>query len=200
MTFLKVMLALVLIIGAACIGFLLLPSIFHWDDRKAFGQNPADQFNNPQMNQQFDQGGQNQQFNQGQDQFGGQNQQYGGQNQFGGGGYNQQYGGGGYNQQQYGQQSMGGFGINQIVGMLISAGGGAAGGKYAADRRTKALEELHRESLAAELKTKEQLKELARVTYTMNADKAAIISDAPAVQLEALNEDVNQFREKVAKA
>jgi hypothetical protein len=211
------MLGLILIIGAGIIGLYLLPVIFNLDDQKALGQEwkqfinkttpyccfflgevyaqqfPADQFNNPQQNQQFDQG-QNQQF--GQDQFGGQQQQYQqpyGQQQYGQ--YQQPYG-----QQQYGQQNMGGFGINQIVGMLISAGGGAAGGKYAADRRTKALEELHRDTMNAELKTKEQLKELARVTYQLNSEKAATINDAPAIQLENLNHDVDEFREKTAKA
>ena len=181
---------------------------------KAFGQQfPQDQFNQGQQqqfgNNQFDQQGQNQfgsnnQFGQqgfGNDQFG--NNQYGQQgfNQFGGTqGYNQypqsygMYGG----QPQYNNNS--GFNIQQILGYLLAAGGGTVGGKYAADRRTKSLEELHRETMEAELKTKTQLAELARVSYQKMADGGSSIQDAPNVALDNLKDDVDQFREKVAKA
>jgi hypothetical protein len=111
--------------------------------------------------------------------------------------YGQQYG---MQQPYYGQQQYGAFGIQEIIAMILTGGAGAAGGKYAADRKTKRLEELHRETMEAELKTKEQLKELARVTYNMNTDKANQINDAPTVQLDELAKDVDNFREKTAKA
>lgn len=166
---------------------------------------------------QFDQGQNNQFGQQGQSQFGSSNNQFGQQGQFG----NDQFGSNQFGQNQFGgtpsynqqyPQSYGmyggqpqynnnnGFGIQQIVAMIVSAGAGAGGGKYAADRRTKSLEELHRETMEAELKSKEQIKELARVTYQLNADKANVINDAPAVKLDNLSQDVDQFREKVAKA
>jgi len=174
----------------------------------AFGQQfPQDQFNQQQQqfgNNQFDQQGQNQFGQQGQ--FG--NDQFG-SNQYQQQPY-QQYGTSSYNQypQSYGMygqppqynNNYGGFNIQQILGYLLAAGGGTVGGKYAADRRTKSLEELHRETMEAELKTKTQLAELARVSFQKMPDGGTSIQDAPNVSLDNLKEDVDQFREKVAKA
>jgi len=191
---------------------LIMYYVPQYTNHIVFGQQfPQDQFNNPQ-NQQF--GQQQQQFNDPNQQQFGQQQGFGQQgyqdpNQFNQGyqqPFNQQFpsygntgmGINGYPQQ---QQQYGGFGIQQIIAMIVSAGAGAGGGKYAADRRTKALEELHRETMEAELKTKQQVADLARVTYTLNQDKIGTIEGtAPSVKLDNLTNDVDQFREKTAKA
>jgi len=190
-----------LIIYAVLMVAYIVPVAIH----NAFGQQfPQDQFN---QQQQFG----NNQFDQGQNQFG--NNQFG-NDQFSNNQYQQQpyqqYGTSSYNQpypQSYGMyggqpqyNNNGGFNIQQILGYLLAAGGGTVGGKYAADRRTKSLEELHRETMEAELKTKTQLAELARVSYSKMADGGTSIQDAPNVSLDNLKEDVDQFREKVAKA
>lgn len=199
----KIILVKFFLITAGTIGavFAIMFGVSMLLDQVVFGQfDTPNQFQNPQMNQ-FDQ----------QNQFG-QQQQFQDPNQFNQ--YSQQpyqqYGTPTYSQygmQQptayYAQQPVqpyNSFGITEIIKMLIAAGGGAAGGKYVADRRTKSLEELHKDTMNAELKTKEQLKELARVTYTLNADKANMINDAPSVQLGNLEQDANEFREKTAKA
>lgn len=139
-------------------------------------------------------------------------QQYGGQygqfsdqyNQGFNNQYQQPYGSGFNNYQQpYGYQQQnpyGGMSIQQIIAMILTGAGGAGAGKYAADRRTKQLEELHRETMEAELKTKQQLADLARVSFQNMPQKGNEIQDAPSVKLETLNSDIDQFREKVAKA
>jgi len=197
---------MIITVALLIVVFAIMYYVPQYTNHIVFGQQfPQDQFNNPQ-NQQFGQQQQfsdpNQQFGQ-QGQFGMQQQPY----QSGGFGMQQQYpsygnnmgmGINGYPQQ--GQQ-YGGFGIQQIIAMIVSAGAGAGGGKYAADRRTKALEELHRETMEAELKTKQQVADLARVTYTLNQDKIGTIEGtAPSVKLDNLTNDVDQFREKTAKA
>jgi hypothetical protein len=161
--------------------------LFYVSPMIAFAQSAFDN-SNPYGQQQYNQ----------YDQFGG--QQYQDPYQQYGTPYQSSYPQYGMQQPYYGQQQYGGFGIQEIIAMIIAGGGGAAGGKYAADRKTKRLEELHRETMEAELKTKEQLKELARVTYNMNTEKANQINDAPTVQLDELSKDVDNFREKTAKA
>jgi len=194
---------MIITVALLIVVFAIMYYVPQYTNHIVFGQQfPQDQFNNPQ-NQQF---GQQQQFSDPNQQFG-QQGQFGMQQPYQSGGFGQQYpsygnnmgmGINGYPQQ--GQQ-YGGFGIQQIIAMIVSAGAGAGGGKYAADRRTKALEELHRETMEAELKTKQQVADLARVTYTLNQDKIGTIEGtAPSVKLDNLTNDVDQFREKTAKA
>ena len=57
----------------------------------------------------------------------------------------------------------------------------------------------NKETNAALLNTKEVNKELARVMYNFQPTQAAALSDAPAIKLENLEKDKQQFAEKVAK-
>ena len=56
-----------------------------------------------------------------------------------------------------------------------------------------------KETNSALLNTKEVQKELARVMYNFQPTQAAALSDAPAIKLENLEKDKQQFAEKVAK-
>ena len=163
---------------------------------QAYGQSAFDnsygaqqQYGNQQFDQQYQQPYQYDQFNQ---QY---QQPY--QNQF------QQYGTPTYSP--YGMQpapapypsnTVLGFGIQEIVTALIAGGGATA---YAR-RRTNSLEADKQLIMAEMLKDKQRLAELARVSYQMNPEKANAINDAPTVKLETLSKDVDEFREKAAKA
>lgn len=81
-----------------------------------------------------------------------------------------------------------------VAGILAMAG---AAGVYV---KTHLLGNKTKEVMAAEVKTKEQVGQLARVTYDMNPEKAAQITDAPAIQLKKLDEDKAEFSEKATKA
>ena len=172
--------------------FVIAPAITN----VAFGQfGPADQFNNPQLNNQFD----NNQFQQpnqfDQNQF--QNQQFQQPYQS----FQQPYGTPTYMpQQQYGpyppQQSYAGFGIQEIITALIAGGGSAIYTK----RRTSQLHDDNQMLMSEVLKGKQVDAELARITYAMNQEKANQINDAPMVKLDNLQKDVDQFTDKTAKA
>lgn len=82
-------------------------------------------------------------------------------------------------------------GIAGIMGMLSAAG------VYV---KTHFLGNKTKEVMAAEVKTKEQISELARVSYENMPNKGNDIVDAPAVKLETLAEDKAEFAEKAAKA
>lgn len=169
--------------------FIIAPAI----TQVAFGQfNTPDQFNNPQQfgNNQFDN---NQQF--GNNQFD-QNQYQQPYQSF-----QQPYGTPTYMpQQQYGpyppQQGYAGFGIQEIITALIAGGGSAIYTK----RRTSQLHDDNQLMMSEILKGKQIDAELARITYNMNKAEADKINDAPTIKLENLQNDVNQFTEKAAKA
>ena len=124
--------------------------------------------------------------------------------------YQQQYGpqyGTPYSMQQpfYGQQQPYGvqpqnpiqFGTSEIIYTIL--GGGAIG--YARYNQTKRNQdkEVQRLIMAELLKEKQKSAEQSRVQYQMNPEAAKQINDAPLVQLKSMNDDVQQFAEKVAK-
>ena len=116
----------------------------------------------------------------------------------------QQYGSTPYMQPQYGYQQPYPqaqnpiqFGTSEVIYTLL--GGGAIGyARYNQHKRNQDKESM-REQMAFQLKTMEAQKELARVTYQMNTEQSNKINDAPAVKLETLEQNVDEFREKVAK-
>lgn len=159
----------------------------------AFGQfDTPNQFNNPNQFQN-DQFGQNQQYQQPYDQFGSNQFQQPYQS------YQQPYGTPTYGPQmqpQYVPQGYGGFGIQEIITALIAGGGSAIYTK----RRTGQLHDDNQLMMSEILKGKQIDAELARITYNMNKAEADKINDAPTIKLENLQNDVNQFTEKAAKA
>jgi len=162
----------------------------------AYGQSAFDnsygaqqQYGNQQFDQQYQQPYQYDQFNQ---QY---QQPY--QNQF------QQYGTPTYSP--YGMQptpapypsnTVLGFGIQEIVTALIAGGGATA---YAR-RRTNSLEADKQLIMAEMLKDKQRLAELARVSYEKMPKKGFEISDAPSIKLDTINQEIDKFTEKTAKA
>ena len=82
--------------------------------------------------------------------------------------------------------------LTEVLIPLITGGGAFLAAKLNADKN-------HKANAAEILKTKENTKELARVTYDMNPDAAEKIDDAPSIKINTLTEDVNAFAEKVAK-
>jgi hypothetical protein len=88
------------------------------------------------------------------------------------------------------EQNMNGE-ITGIVG-IISAIGAGLWAKMSGTKDSK-------NTNAALLNTKEVQKELARVMYNFQPTQAAALSDAPAIKLENLEKDKQQFAEKVAK-
>ena len=165
----------------------------------AFGQSAFDvpnQFNNPQYNQ----------FQQPYDQYGQQFQQPYGQYQQP---YNDPYA---YQQpyqsfqqpyygmqQPYPQaQNPIQFGTSEIIYTLL--GGGAIGyARYNQHKRNQD-KEVQRDLMAELLKEKQEKRELARVNYQTMPKQGFEITDAPSIQLQKLDNDIEQFAEKVAKA
>lgn len=90
------------------------------------------------------------------------------------------------------QQSTTENGITPVILSLVSSAGAYIAAKINADKK-------HKENAAEILKGKEVNKELARVTYDSNPEYAAKIDDAPAIKIETLANDVNQYADKVAK-
>ena len=157
-----------------------------FDNTNPYGQPQYDQFNQQQYQQPY-----NQQY----DQFNQYQQPY--QNQF------QQYGTPTYSP--YGMQptpapypsnTVLGFGIQEIVTALIAGGGATA---YAR-RRTNSLEADKQLIMSEMLKDKQRLAELARVSYEKMPKKGFEISDAPSIKLDTINQEIDKFTEKTAKA
>lgn len=186
------------------IAFMILV-VSPWISQIAYGQSAFDvpnQFANPQYNQY---GGQ--QFQQPyQDPYSQQYQQPYGQQQYYDP-YQQQYGMTPYQQQPYygtqpsyvpQYQSPIQFGTSEIVYTLL--GGGALGyARYNQHKRNQD-KDTQRELMAELLKEKQEKRELARVVYDFNQQKAEQLNDAPNIKLENLDKGIQQFSEKVAKA
>ena len=96
------------------------------------------------------------------------------------------------------QTTTGGFDINSILPYVV-AGGSALLGKMGLDRAKKA-EGIGKEALGAEVRTKEQLHDFARVSYEKMPDKGASITDAPSIKLETLDKEKAELADKAAKA
>ena len=89
-----------------------------------------------------------------------------------------------------------GFGIQEIVTALIAGGGATA---YAR-RRTNSLENDKQLIMAEMLKDKQRLAELARVSYSKMPLQGNEITDAPAIKLDTLDKNIESFSEKTAQA
>jgi hypothetical protein len=96
----------------------------------------------------------------------------------------------------YPQNTVLGFGVQEIVTALIAGGGATA---YAR-RRTNSLENDKQLIMAEMMRDKQKLAELARVSYQKMPLQGNEITDAPAVKLETLNNDIDKFTEQVSKA
>jgi len=92
----------------------------------------------------------------------------------------------------------GGFDIGSILAMVTAAGAGLFA-KMKGDQAKKA-EVIAKDNMGSILDNKEALKELARIMYSMNPEKANQITDAPSIKLETLEKDAAEFRDKAAKA
>ena len=82
--------------------------------------------------------------------------------------------------------------ITGIVG-IVSAIGAGLWAKLSGSKDNKVTN-------AAVLQGKEVQKEIARVMYNFQPDQSKALSDAPAIKLETLEKDKQQFAEKVAKS
>jgi len=92
----------------------------------------------------------------------------------------------------------GGFDIGSIMAIVTAAGAGLFA-KMKGDQAKKA-EAISKDNMGSILDNKEALKELARIMYSMNPEKANQITDAPSIKLETLEKDAAEFRDKAAKA
>jgi hypothetical protein len=79
-----------------------------------------------------------------------------------------------------------------IIGILTAVGTGLWA-KFTASKENK-------QTNSALLNTKEVQKELARVMYNFQPEQSKALSDAPAIKLETLEKDKQEFAEKVAKS
>jgi len=100
--------------------------------------------------------------------------------------------------QQAAPAANGGFDIGSIMAMVTAAGAGLFA-KMKGDQAKKA-ETIAKDNMGSILDNKEALKELARIMYSMNPEKANQITDAPSIKLETLEKDAAEFRDKAAKA
>ena len=83
-------------------------------------------------------------------------------------------------------------GVTPVILSLVSSAGAYIAAKLQGDKK-------HKENAAEILKGKEVNKELARVTFDMNPEQAAKITDAPSIKIQTLANDVAQYADKVAK-
>jgi hypothetical protein len=81
--------------------------------------------------------------------------------------------------------------ITGIVG-IVSAIGAGLWAKMSGSKENKTTN-------AAVLQGKEVQKEIARVMYNFQPDQSKALSDAPAIKLENLEKDKQEFAQKVAK-
>jgi len=88
--------------------------------------------------------------------------------------------------------------IMGIIGIVGAAGAYLKG--HFADKKAEKAEVITKDSMGSILDNKENLKELARILYQMNPEKANNITDAPSIKLETLEKDAAEFRDKAAKA
>lgn len=82
--------------------------------------------------------------------------------------------------------------IAGIIGILTAVGTGL----YAKLSGSKDIKNTN----AAVLQTKDIQKEIARVMYNFQPDQSKALSDAPAIKLENLEKDRQEFANKVAKS
>jgi len=101
-------------------------------------------------------------------------------------------------QQQAPAPANGGFDVASIMALVTAAGAGLFA-KMKGDQAKKA-EVIAKDNMGSILDNKEALKELARIMYSMNPEKANQITDAPSIKLETLEKDAAEFRDKAAKA
>ena len=98
------------------------------------------------------------------------------------------------------QQATSSNSLDSILPALLGSVGAFISGKVLSDRKTgKVADTVQEVVLPEQVKQNEKTKELARVTYDMNPEKAAEIKDAPAVKIATLTEDASKFAETAAK-
>jgi len=99
------------------------------------------------------------------------------------------------------QQGQGQLDTSSIMGIIgiVGAAGAYLKGHFA-DKKAEKAEVITKDSMGSILDNKENLKELARILYQMNPEKANTITDAPSIKLETLEKDAAEFRDKAAKA
>lgn len=194
----KIILVKFIIITAAVLVYAFIAMFYIGPTivQQVYGQSAfdtANQFNIPnQFNQQY-QDPYNQQYQQSyQDPYSYQNQyqQYGTPT-YSPYGMQQPYG---YTQQQNPIQ----FGTSEIIYTLLG-GAGIGYGRYNQQKRNQD-KEVQRELMAELLREKQEKRELARVSYAQMPNQGNNINDAPSIQLQKLDKDIDQFAEKVAKA
>ena len=88
--------------------------------------------------------------------------------------------------------------IMGIIGTVVAAGSGLVA-KMAKDKANK-TEDLTKETMSGTLISKEQIEQLARAVYQMNPEAAAKLTDLPAVKLENLSKDKQEFADKATKS
>jgi hypothetical protein len=101
--------------------------------------------------------------------------------------------------QQQQQASSGNGALDSIIPAIVASAGSFIMGKISSDKKTKKVADVVQHTVLPEqVKSKETQKELARVTYDMNPEAAAKIDDAPAVKIQTLTEDSEEFAQKAA--
>ena len=97
-------------------------------------------------------------------------------------------------QQAQSSGGLGGFDISTIMS-LASLGGAVYAGRKAHVADSKA-----KDVMGSDVQNKDTMKELARVMYEMNSEKANQINDAPAIKLETLSKNATEAATKAAKS
>lgn len=89
--------------------------------------------------------------------------------------------------------------LDSIIPAIVASAGSFIMGKITSDKKTKKVSDVVQYTVLPEqVKVKETQKELARVTYDMNPEAAAKIDNAPAVKIQTLTEDSQEFAKKAA--
>src|SRR6187551_3648390 len=68
------------------------------------------------------------------------------------------------------------------------------------EEKTDKVVEVQKDNMGETLKNKELIREIARVMFEMNEEKSKALTDAPAIKLETLKDDTDEFRKKVAES
>ena len=89
--------------------------------------------------------------------------------------------------------------IAVVLTAIIIPAAGIVMNKYSTDKKIDKNTETTKESMSAILADKEAIRELARVMFEFNEEKANALNNAPNIKLKTLSDDAKEFADKAAK-
>lgn len=89
--------------------------------------------------------------------------------------------------------------IAVVLTAIIIPAAGIVLNKYSTDKKIDKNEQTTKTNMSAILSDKEAIRELARVMFEFNKEKAEALDNAPNIKLKTLSDDAKEFAEKTAE-